>query len=788
MTSKRKSLTLLAAFLLLAGMLPAQSFRTLLNRANKAYEIHAYNVAINDYLGALQKRQDDVEALSKVADCYRHLNQMDEAKTYYARATRVKGVAKEAVFQYAQTLKSLGLYDEAKQWFLLYARDYEAATGNLFAQSCDFAKTQMSVNSAYTVTNEYINTSSSEFGPAFYGNQSVVFSSARTDIQRSGQFQGKINNQLFMATIGGRGYLESPVFLKSSAKNEFNEGPVSYSPDGQFVAYTKNNFVDGTRQIPSSGMELSIYLARVGPSGDWLDMQPFPFNGSDYSTGYPCFAPDGNSLYFASNRPDGFGGYDIYVSYKVGQSWSTPENLGPVVNSAGDEISPYYDGTSLFFSSDWHQGLGGFDVFRAESSGNRWVRIFHLGNGVNTPRDDYGFIYDSFRNLGYLVSNRLGGRGSEDIYRLNRSADNIVLRVTNASDGTPISGATVDFSACGENAYQTDANGVYTFQAVQGLNCRVTVTKDGYLSASFDLNSTGASQSREYSVALSKQGESYPGKIVNYTTRAPIEGVLVIATNRITGAQLQAQTDRNGDYFLALSPYSSYDLRFSSPGYKELNFSVDTESGLDRTILGVISMLPATAVPGVPDTGNPDIPSSPGQPDLQTGFAVQVAAISSPSLDQFADLASLGNVYYAEQAGRYKIRVGVYPTREEAENALRSAKAKGYPTSFIVKEEGGGPGVVSGPATTSKSPAATAGSGAYKVQLAAYSNPKNFDPSRISYLGPIEERKKGKLTVKYIGGFSTLDDAQRAVSVARAAGFDTAFVVVEENGVLKPVK
>lgn len=782
MTSKRKSLSLLAAFMLLAAMLPAQSFRTLLNRANKAYEIHAYNVAINDYLLALEKRQDDVESLSKLADCYRHLNQFDEAKSYYGRATRIKGVAKETVLQYAQTLKGLGLYDEAKQWFLLYARDFDPAAGNLFAQSCDFAKSQMNVPSAYTITNEYINTSSSEFGPALFGNQSVVFSSARTDIQRSGQFQGKINNQLYMATIGNRGYLESPVFLKSSVKNEFNEGPIAYTADGTTVAYTKNNFVDGTRQIPSSGLELSIYLARISPNGDWADIRPFPFNGSDYSTGYPSFSPDGNTLYFASNRPDGFGGFDIYASYKVGQSWSAPENLGPVINSAGDEITPFFDGTSLFFASDWHQGLGGFDVFRAESTGNRWTRIFHLGNGVNTPRDDYGFVYDGFRNIGYLVSNRLGGRGAEDIYRLNRSADNIVLRVTNASDGSPIPAATVDFSACGENAYQTDANGVYTFQAVQGLNCRVTVLKDGYLSASFDLNSTGSSQ-REFSIALSRLGESYAGKIVNYTTRTPIEGVLVIANNRNTGAELQARTDRNGDYYLALSPYSSYSLRFSSPGYKELNFSVDTESGLDRSILGIISMLPVTGAPGMPDT-DPNIPSAPNQPNLQTGFAVQVAAISTPALDQFAELASLGNVYYAEQAGRYKIRVGVFSTREEAENALRSAKAKGYPTSFIVKEDGG-PGVVDGPTTP---PASASKGGQYKVQLAAYSNPKNFDPSKVSGLGTIEERKKGKLTVKYVGGLATLADAQRVLSIAKSAGFDTAFIVVEENGVLKPVK
>lgn len=788
---------LLALLFLLVGIatLPAQSFRTRMKRADKAYEIHAYNVAIPEYLAALERRPDEAEALGRLADSYRMLNQLDEAAQYYSQVVRNREADRAYILQYAKTLKGLGRYDEAKQWFLLYARDVDAMTGNHYAQSCDFAAQQMNMASSYTVNNEFVNTSSSEFGPAFLGNQRVIFSSSRTDIQSPGSFTGSQGNQLFVANIGNRGYLESPVFLRSNASaQDSNEGPVAYSSDGRNVAFTRNNFVDGTRMIPEAGIETSIYLATVNQSGDWVDIKPFPHNGSDFSTGFPTFSPDGTALYFASNRQDSYGGFDIYVSYRTNDSWSTPENLGAVINSPGDEMTPYFDGTMLFFSSNWHQGLGGFDVFRGErGSDNRWARIYHLGNAVNSPRDDYGFIYDPFRNIGYLSSNRLGGRGNEDLYNVSRAADNIVLRVKNAIDGTPIPNAVVDFSNCGEGIYQTDQTGIYTFQAIQGLNCRLVITKEGYLTTTVDVGASGTSQSREYEVALSRMGEAYAGRIVNYSNRTPLEGVVVTATNRTTGNTTETRTDINGDYYLALSPYSSYILRYSAPGFREVNVTQDTRDGLDRSILGVISLLPATQVPpSTPNLGGtlPNNPNLQARTVPQDGFSVQVAAVNQENLSQYAGLGNYGEIYSKMENGKYKIRVGIFASRDEALNAMNAIRSVGYSDAFLVKEEGVllGSGAQTQPQPEYPANETTAaGSGLYKVQLAAYRNPAYFDPSPIANLGTIEERMKGDLTVKFIGGLQTLPQARQALAQARAAGFNTAFIVVEENGQLRKV-
>lgn len=780
-----------------AFCLPAfAQFKTYLRKADKQYELHAYNLAIPAYLDALKRRSDDQEVLGKLGDCYRHLNQMEESAKYYAQAVKQKDVEKIHVLNYGHVLKTLGRYDEAKQFYLQYARDENAMVGNHYAQSCDFAKSQLTVTSSYTVSNELVNTTSSEFGPAFFGQQQVVFSSARTDIQRSSSnWTGKANNQLFLANIGRNGYLEAPVFLRDGANNEFNVGPIGFSPDGRFVAYSKNNFVDGTRHIASSGMELSLYGAQVGANGDWIDPRPFSFNGTGFSTGFPCFSPDGNAMYFSSNRPDGFGGFDIYVSYRSSSGWSTPENLGPVVNSPGNEVSPYYDGTMMFFASDWHQGMGGYDIFRAEPTGTRWTKIFHLGSSVNSPADDYGFIYDGYRNVGYLVSNRTGGRGNEDIYRVQRSADYIVIRVKNASDGTPIPGASVDFSACGERVYQTDSRGVYGFQAVQGLNCNLLVKKEGYLNANIQVSTQGGGQNREYEVTLSRANEAYAGKILDYSSRRPLDGVLVSANNQTTGTKVETTSNATGDYYLALSPYAVYVVRFSRPGYRDLNFTVRTEDGLDRTILGVVSLLPA--VGGPVDVVDPMTPVGPGTVDPGTvgpavgaGYSVQVAAVSSPNMGAFEKLATLGTVYYKMEDNKYKIRVGVFGTRAEAETALKSIKTKGYKEAFIVQEGGTGSGrgtTSKGAVTEPSTPPSNSGV-KYMLQLAAYRDLRNFDDSKIANLGSIQEQKKGDFTVKYLAGFSTLADAKQTLKKVKTSGFPEAYVVEQVNGEWKKVK
>ena len=337
----KKTMLLAVAFCLFGIGLQAQSS---LKRANKQYELKAFNLAIKSYQKVLSKQENNVGALTGIADSYRHLNQMTQAAEYYERAVQQRKVNQEAFLNYGKTLKAIGQYDEAKKWFNRYAQKYPA-DGRQYAASCDFAKEHRNDAALFEVVNEYINTSGSDFGATMFGT-AAVYSSTRNDILKEGTTKNNWTNStgshLYFTTSDGSGYLKPPTYVHDNINSNVNQGPVAYSSDGRWVAITKNNFVEGSRQIPSSGIELSLYIADVTSGGNWKGSKALPFNGSGYSTGYPCFSPDGNTLYFASDRPDGFGGFDIYISRRTGNTWSAPENAGAIINSAGNEISPFF--------------------------------------------------------------------------------------------------------------------------------------------------------------------------------------------------------------------------------------------------------------------------------------------------------------------------------------------------------------------------------------------------------------------------------------------------------------
>lgn len=793
MTLTRKIGLLLLATLF--GYMPLNAqFRSLLKKANKEYELKAFNLAIGTYRSALARRPDNTEALANLADCYRHLNDMERAEEHYRKAVydprggyetaRRRDAEPIYVFNYAKTLKALGKYQEARKWFLEYAKS-DPVAGNHYAQSCTFAEGQLMGPSPYVVALEPVNTIASEFGAAMFGDQ-VIFASARKDIKRSSSdWANRAYNQLFLAGIDQTtGALKSPVFLKRSSDASYNEGPISFTPDLEEVAYTKNDFVDGTRHIASSGMKLDIFIARVSPYGEWINPEPFPHNGKDYSTGWPAYSPDGDRMYFASDRPDGFGGYDIYVSYKTGNGWSTPENLGPVINSPGNEVSPFYDGQTLFFSSDYHQGMGGYDVFRGEQSNDRFIRIVHLGSQVNSPRDDYNFIFDSFKNNGYLTSNRAEGAGSEDIYRVSKSGDGIVIRVRNAADGEPITGAVIDFSDCNRGIYQTDANGIYSFQAAAGVDCEIQITKDDYVASNLKISAFGVQRNQSYEVTMSRVGEAFLGKVVSYATRLPLSNITVIAKNQDTGSYMETKTDQQGQYNLALSPNATYWIRYSAPGYRDINRTLQTADDSDRSILGVISILPSNIEGPIVEPVNPD-----AAVEVRSGYAVQIAAISQPDLSRFSDLEALGQVYYREEGSLYKVRLGVFDSRGQAEEALARARALGYDGSFMVEERGGRVQVTPpDEPETPESGEPQSAIGDYKIQLGAYRSTSSFDDRGVSSLGVIEDFPVRNLTVKLLAGFTTEEAAKSALSKVQQMGFRDAFVVKEENGKLNRIR
>lgn len=705
-----------------------------IKKANKEFELHAFNLAIKSYRAILNDKPDNVEALYKTAECFRHLGEIDQAITWYQKAVAFPAVDPAAYFNYGQALMNKSQYDDATVWFLKYAIT-NPYVGSHFAENCEYAKSLQGIPALYRVKKEYLNKSAADFGPAFY-NDKIIYSSSRSDLKRidgkeTENWTGSAKNQLFITTTDENGYLKQPTFLRGDLKNNYNEGPVTYSGDGKWVVFAKNNFVNGTRQIPTSGIELSLYIAEVIGEGDWRDAKAFSFNGSGYSSGYAYLNYDGSKMYFASDRPDGYGGYDIYVSSKAGESWTSPQNLGPVVNSPGNEITPFVENGILYFASDWHQGLGGFDLFKADYNNGNWNRIFHLGNTINSNADDYGVIFNSKKNIGYFTSSRQGGKGNEDIYQFSQLSDNIVITVKNAKDNSPVANATVDFSACGEASFSTDENGEYSFQALPGLECEGVVFKNGYNSSSFNLSSDGRKKFQNIEIFLTREADKYLGRIIDGTDNSAISDVFIRATNQEDGSKMETTSSASGEYRLALMSDKTYVIRYSKMGFTDTHQRITTGDGSNKGMLGTINFMSSTTK--ISDTplineSKKDSDTSPGtttdgagsnsktnsgdgskvrtigsgtdevgdnmeeestEEPSPKGYAVQLAAMGIDQKVNPADYVKfneLGNLYSRPEKGYKKLRVGIFESEEEAKAAQETIAKAGFEKAFIVNE------------------------------------------------------------------------------------------------------
>jgi outer membrane protein OmpA-like peptidoglycan-associated protein len=257
-----------------------------------------------------------------------------------------------------------------------------------------------------------LNTDGIEYCPVFYKN-GMVFSSDR--YLRLGLLSRWLNNNnsnIYFTGIAESGQTYEPIPLPGEVNSKRHEGSTTFSADGEVMIYTRNC------DKPSSGgfYELKLSSARF-EKGQWVDHMDLPFQ-EGYRTCHPALSKDGQLLIFASNRPNGLGGMDLYASEFENGEWTTPFNLGQEVNSSGDEVFPFLDAESnLYFASNGRPGIGGLDVFKAtrNEEGN-WIQSLRLPEPFNTRWDDFSFVTNASLESGFFSSNRPGGKGLDDIY------------------------------------------------------------------------------------------------------------------------------------------------------------------------------------------------------------------------------------------------------------------------------------------------------------------------------------------------------------------------------------
>ena len=413
---RKLQLLCIAALVLSVASLSAQKS---LKKANKQFDLRAYELAIENYQKTLQSHPDKIDAMLGLAESYRYTKDPLSAIKWYELAFQSGDEIKPGyILRYGHTLKTVGLYEKAQQQYLEY-RGTDPVVGEHFALSCDFARNLLEESENYEIYLYSSNSPTSDFGVSFF-KDNIVFATFGGTSQASGNFSHieKKGNKLLIAPSIQDAKNGNAKNLRSSLREQYGIGPLSYSREAKVVAFTRNNFSNNQQQIYGNETDLSIHVALVDEDGDFYEEKAFPHNETEYATAFPQLAFDGKAMYFSSNRPGGEGGFDIYVSYFKKGEWTTPENLGSRINSPGNEITPFFDGETLFYSSDYHHGLGGFDVFKSEVVAGQWTYPENMGKGANSPGDDYYFVKNMLTGETYVSSNRLGGRGADDIYML----------------------------------------------------------------------------------------------------------------------------------------------------------------------------------------------------------------------------------------------------------------------------------------------------------------------------------------------------------------------------------
>lgn len=467
-------------------------------KATKAFRLGKYQTTIDLVKQTLEKDPNDGHANFLVAESYRLSNRLKEAEPYYEKAGG-RGINPDSVkFYYGQALEVNGKYAQARKVWQEVVASARSEKLKERAQDeiagLDYLEKLEQKENYYRVKNlELINSPAAEYAPVHL-NEELYFTSSRGNGKVYEATGTPFTNIYKVASRGAIVDLATLAPLPEGINNEsINDGCITFTPDGKTMVFAKGN--SGKRRGSS---DVDLYLSRFR-NGAWSEPVPLNINDPEAWDSSPAFSQDGRTLYFASNRKGrgrnmvGYGGIDLYsASMDSRGRFSRIKNLGPEINTPGNEVFPYVaDNAKLYFASDGHPGFGGLDLFVVERVSGKTV-IENLGQPVNSTGDDFGiFLFKADR--GFFTSNREGGKGDDDIYTFVNEDPNLKvvnyylqgITYTPDSTGLKVLPNTRVSLLDGEGQlmqdYVTGTDGKFFFRVYENEDYELVGETDGYL-------------------------------------------------------------------------------------------------------------------------------------------------------------------------------------------------------------------------------------------------------------------------------------------------------------------
>lgn len=483
MNTKSNKLLLLALVLFYTSV--GFSQKNQVERADKEFDKFAYIDAREIYLKVVEDGYTSAQIYKNLGDTYYWNSDYDNAAKWYLKLIDEYPNETEANYYYraSQSLKSLGQEAQAKTFMDRYIEkggDPEI----IKASSTNFLEYEVELQKVS------VNTSYSDFGPSFYGNKLVYASASReSEGARLHEWNEQPFLDLFVADMDGEGMLSNAMPLDGEINTPYHESSAVFTKDGSTVYFTRNNFTDGKKgRDKQKTIRLKLYKAIKSGDNFWTNIEELPFNSKEYSVAHPALSVDEKKLYFSSDMPGTTGMSDIwYVDVLEDGGYGEPVNVSSLNTEARESFPFISSNNNLYFASDGRGGLGGFDVFTVSLGQNGMPEgeIKNLGEPTNSSKDDFGFILNEEKRLGYISSNRDGEKGSvaDDIYRVQERCEVTITGViTNGVTNEPIAGATVTLLDENNNTVSTvtaGADGRYSFDGLAACSSTYIVRAIG---------------------------------------------------------------------------------------------------------------------------------------------------------------------------------------------------------------------------------------------------------------------------------------------------------------------
>lgn len=422
-------------------------------KADKLFNTYQYIAAIEEYQKLAEGKNANAYVYTQLAESYYNVFDSENASKWYAKAVKGKADA-ETYYRYAQTLKVLGNYAEANKQMDVFAKmtpKDERAKEHL--ANPNYIPSLSANTKLFDVAETNINSKGqSDFGALLTNDNILYFTSTRNNSNKTDKWNNQPYLDIYKTTKDANGKFSdaSPVRELNTA---FHDGPLTISADGNTMFFARDGHSEGQYEKSKKANikvgEQGMYKA-TKVDGKWTNIVALPINSTSYSVTNPSLSKDGKTLYFASNMPGGSGESDIWKVAVEANGYGKPQNLGPNVNTAARENFPFIaDDNTLYFASNGHQGLGGFDVFKV----NGTEQPQNVGKPVNTEKDDFSFSFNKNADIGYFSSNRNGNDAIFAATPICRAE--AVIVVTNSKTNAVLANASVAISDAKGNIIET---------------------------------------------------------------------------------------------------------------------------------------------------------------------------------------------------------------------------------------------------------------------------------------------------------------------------------------------